>query len=80
MSILKKITKMKKNYYSPTPKKWRRIGDALLFGCGAVGATGLIAFDEMKSVFGPKELKWIIGGVLILGFIGKFLSNFFKED
>ena len=69
-----------KNYYRPTPKKWRQIGDAILYGCGAIGAGGLMAFDELKQVFSQTELKWIIGLTLALGFLGKFLTNFFKED
>lgn len=71
---------MTKNYYKPTPKKWRKIGDAILYGCGAIGASGLIAFDQMQSIFSAKEMKVIVGSVLIIGFIGKFLTNFFKED
>jgi len=69
-----------KNYYHPTPKFWRKLGDAILYGCGSIGATGLIAFDELKEVFSSVELKAVIGGVLILGFLGKFLTNFFKEE
>ena len=68
------------NYYKPTPKKWRKIGDAILYGCGTVGATGLFAFDDLKSIFSQGELKAIIGSILVLGFVGKFLTNFFKED
>jgi len=67
-------------YYSPTPAKWRKIGDSILYGCGAIGASGLIGFDELKDIFSPKELKIIIGGILILGFVGKFITNFFKEE
>lgn len=69
-----------KNYYHPTPKFWRKLGDAILYGCGSIGATGLIAFDELKELFAEHELKVIIEAVLILGFVGKFLTNFFKED
>ncbi len=69
-----------KDYYHPTPKFWRKLGDAILYGCGSIGATGLFAFDELKSLFSENELKVIIGVVLILGFAGKFLTNFFKED
>lgn len=67
-------------YYSPTPAKWRKIGDSILYSCGAIGAGGLIGFDELKGIFSPNELKIIIGGVLILGFVGKFITNFFKEE
>ena len=69
-----------KHYYLPTPKFWRKLGDAILYGCGSIGATGLIAFDELKELFAEHELKVIIEAVLILGFVGKFLTNFFKED
>jgi hypothetical protein len=71
---------MIKNYYKPTPAKWRKIGDSILYGFGAIGATGLIGFDELKNIFSPKELKIIIGAILILGFVGKFITNFFKES
>lgn len=69
-----------KNYYHPTPKFFRKLGDAILYGCGSIGATGLIAFDELKEIFSEHELKIVIVSVLILGFVGKFLTNFFKEE
>jgi hypothetical protein len=70
-----------KNYYKqPTPAKWRKIGDSILYSCGAIGAGGLFGFDQLKSVFSTTELKVIIGLVLILGFAGKFITNFFKEE
>jgi hypothetical protein len=76
--------KLLKQYYLPTPAKWRRIGDALLASAGVVGGGGLLAFDELKEIFDAHELKLIIGGVLILGISGKFITNFFgpekKED
>lgn len=75
-----KIKKLTRRFYSPTPAKWRKIGDSILYGCGAIGASGLIGFDELKDIFSPKELKIIIGGILILGFVGKFITNFFKEE
>lgn len=75
-----KIKKTASRYYSPTPAKWRKIGDSILYGCGAIGVSGLIGFDELKDIFSPKELKIIIGGILILGFVGKFITNFFKEE
>lgn len=71
---------LKKYYKYPTKSKWRKIGDSLLYGCGAIGATGLIAFDQLKDVFNQKELKIIIGLILVLGFAGKFLTNFFKDE
>ena len=68
MSMIKHITKMKQNYYAPTPKKWRQLGDALL----AVALMGI-----------PAELagyKWVGLTLFALGIIGKFLTNFFKEE
>ena len=75
-----KIKKTASRYYSPTPVKWRKIGDSILYGCGAIGASGLIGFDELKNIFSPKELKILIGVILILGFAGKFITNFFKDE
>lgn len=69
-----------KHYYSPTPKKWRKIGDAILAVGTAVTAGGLIGFDQLQEIYTPKELKIIIGIAFALGVTGKFLTNFFKED
>lgn len=69
-----------KNYYKPTPKKWRKIGDAFLAVGVFVTAGGLIEFDKLSQIFNAKELKVIIGIAFALGVLGKFLTNFFKED
>lgn len=58
-----------KNYYAPTPKKWRKLGDALL---GV--STTITTFAIME------EMKWIAITALVFGVIGKFLSNFFTEE
>lgn len=58
-----------KNYYAPTPKKWRRLGDALL---------GVSTTITTFAIY--EEMKWIAISALILGVIGKFLSNFFNEE
>lgn len=57
-------------YSSPTPKKWRKIGDALLAVSTTI-TTYAIA-DEWN--------KYATLSALILGVIGKFLTNFFSED
>lgn len=67
-------------YYLPTPKKWRKIGDACLAVGTFVTGGGLLAFDQLKVVFEPEELKTIIAIALVLGVIGKFLSNFFSVN
>jgi hypothetical protein len=69
MEIYKTITKMKQDYYSPTPKKWRKLGDALLGVSTTI--TGFAIYENEK---------WIALVALALGVIGKFLTNFFGED
>lgn len=61
--------RLEKIYFSPTPKKWRKIGDALL-AVSTLMTTYAIADD----------LKWIAISSLFLGSIGKFLTNFFTEE
>lgn len=75
-----KLKKIENRYYSPTPVKWRKIGDSILYGCGVIGSAGLFGFDNLKEFFSPKELKIIIGAFLIFGFLGKFITNFFKDE
>jgi hypothetical protein len=69
-----------KNYYKPTPTKWRKIGDSLLAVAALFGGGGLIAFDQLKQVYSEHELKVIIGSAIVLGVIGKFLTNFFTDE
>lgn len=61
--------KMLKKYYKPTPKKWRQLGDALLGVSTTITGFAII-----------EDYKWIAFSALILGVIGKFLTNFFSED
>ena len=63
------FTKMKDNYYSPTPQRWRKLGDALLGVSTTI--TGFAIFEEAK---------WVAIAALLAGVIGKFLTNFFSED
>lgn len=69
-----------KDYWKPTPKKWRRIGDALLASATVLAIGGLWQFDNLKDVFTPNELKGMIMSSIILGVVGKFLTNFFKDE
>jgi len=69
-----------KNFYTPTSKKWRRIGDAILAVGTMVTAGGLLGFDQLQEIFTDKEIKIIIGIAFVLGVTGKFLTNFFNED
>lgn len=60
---------LKDRYMQPTPKKWRRLGDAML-GASTMITTYAIADDH----------KWIAITALVLGVVGKFLTNFFCDD
>ena len=71
---------MIKNYYKPTPVKWRKFGDSCLAVGTMITTGGLLGFDQIKDVFGDHLLKVIIGCAFLLGVAGKFMSNFFKED
>jgi H+/Cl- antiporter ClcA len=74
------MNKLMKRYWTPTPKKWRKIGDSLLAVSTVLAIGGLWQFDNLKDVFTPNELKIMIVLSLVLGVIGKFLTNFFVED
>jgi hypothetical protein len=58
-----------KNYYNPTPAKWRKLGDALL---------GVSTFITGLAIY--EDVKWVALIALFTGVVGKFLSNFFSED
>ena len=60
---------MLRNYYKPTPVKWRKLGDALL--AVSVTITGFAMYENVQ---------WVALTALITGVIGKFLTNFFKDD
>jgi hypothetical protein len=58
-----------KNYFEPTPKRLRVFGDSLA-AAGTFGAT--IVVLNGHPVAGTV--------IMIIGVIGKFISNFFTED
>jgi hypothetical protein len=60
---------MMSNYYKNTPAKWRKIGDALLAVSTTI--TGFAIYEQSK---------WVALSALILGVLGKFLTNFFTEE
>ena len=64
---MKKVQEM---YSSATPKKWRKIGDALL-AVSTMITTYAIADDWSKYA----QLT-----ALILGVVGKFITNLASED
>lgn len=57
-----------KNYFKPTPKRLRVLGDTLL---------GVSTFITGLSI--SENIKWLAYGSLIIGVCGKFLTNFFTD-
>lgn len=76
----RKLSKLRRNYWKPTPKKWRKIGDTLLALASVLAIGGLWQFDNLKDIFTAFEIKVMIVVSIALGAIGKFLTNFFKEE
>ncbi len=70
---------MLKNYWAPTPKKWKKIGDALLATSTMITVGGMLQFENLKEIFTLEQIRWITIAPMILGVIGKFLTNFFKD-
>ena len=58
-----------KSYCAPTPKKLRKLGDALL---------GVFTITSMSSMI--TDHKSLAVTSLIIGVLGKVLTNFFSED
>ena len=56
-------------YQRPTPKKMRRLGDALLSVSTTI--TGFAIYEGEK---------WVAIAALATGVVGKFLTNFFTEE
>lgn len=75
-----KFKKMTITYWKPTPKKWRRVGDSLLAVASVLAIGGLWQFDNLRDVFTTNEIRSMIIISIILGVVGKFLTNFFKEE
>jgi hypothetical protein len=67
-------------YWAPTPKKWRKIGDGLLASATVIAVGGIWQFDALKELFTTPQLRTMIISSIVLGVVGKFLTNFFKED
>lgn len=69
MKVKHMYNKMLKNYYKPTPKKWRKLGDALL---------GVSTIITTYAVY--ENIHWVAMTALITGVVGKFLTNFFTKN
>ena len=67
--MTKQVNKLKTAYYNPTPKKWRKIGDACLLLALLVGQSAqLSAYPIVGTI------------TTILGIVGKFLTNFMTDE
>lgn len=58
-----------KSYYEPTPANLRKLGDALLGASQFVAGYAVIA-----------DHKGLTIAFLIIGLVGKFMTNFFSEQ
>jgi hypothetical protein len=58
-----------KGYFKPTPANLRKFGDALL------GVTTTITGSAIFA-----DAKWLAFIALLIGVVGKFLTNFFSEE
>ena len=76
----RKVSSLMCRYWKPTPKKWRRIGDSMLAVASVLAIGGLWQFDNLKDIFTTAEIKGMIVTSIILGVVGKFLTNFFKKE
>ena len=77
---MEKFKELVCRYWKPTPKRWRKFGDAPLAASAVIAIGGLWQFDNLKEVFTTSEIKGLIITSIILGVLGKFLTNFFKEE
>lgn len=68
------------SYFQPTPKLFRKIGDSFLAVGSTISATTLIASLNVEDVKVQKILTTVTIVTVILTAVGKFVSNFFKED
>jgi len=69
---------MLSNYYKSTPKKWRVIGDSLLAVSMFVTENALSSLQSGQA--DSSEVLWVARIAIGIGVLGKFLTNFFKED
>ena len=69
-----------KNYYSPTPKKMRKSGDALLAAVSIFAIGGLFGYDQLKELYEPTQIRKGMTILIVTCVVGKFLTNFFAEE
>jgi len=63
-------------YYMPTPKKWRKIGDAILIVGTIISTTILAEYEKAKELFEMTDLKGLVTISIICTVLGKIVTNF----
>jgi hypothetical protein len=58
-----------KNYWKPTPFKWRALGDTLLYSSGLITTYAILNESKVFSI-----------ASLLIGTLGKCLTNFFTDE
>lgn len=69
-----------KNYYKPTPIKWRKIGDSILVIGTIISTTCLAEYEKAKEIFGVGDLKCLMLTAIVCTALGKIVTNFAKEE
>lgn len=64
-----------RNYYKPTPIKWRMIGDLLIL----LIPVFTVLISEAPNLDAVTKY-WLGGGLNIMLVIGKYATNCFKEE
>ena len=68
MNMKEQIQTLKTAYYKPTPKKWRKIGDAIMGLGAALSIVGTVVNNPVIAIASAA-----------LGWLGKTITNFATE-
>ena len=69
MSEKTKLKISKSGYYKPTPEKWRKLGDAFLAVSSTITTFAIVEDYDVIALC-----------AVVIGSVGKFLTNFFSEE
>ncbi len=68
-----------KGYWKNTPKKWRKLGDSILAIGSFLAMGGLLQMENLKELYTITQIRTFVTTSMVLGVVGKFLTNFFNE-
>lgn len=68
-----------KDYWSNTPKRWRKLGDGVLAMGTFLAMGGLMQMENLKELYTTTQIRSFVTTSMVLGVVGKFLTNFFKD-